>query len=158
MHHRVSSAQDSEMLHVKSSVKCCLLRCLQSAPLEESAWQSTGCDVWKRLASNVQVCLVSSLSKWAIFLQKPTRQTFYQTQHVRKMNSYKGAAFVGSLSGSEGRGHAVESDMHSWSEATAGPGKHAPCGRNDVAARGHRLPLTPLFAQGSKNHIDFGSP
>lgn len=57
------------MLHVKSSVKCCHLRCLQPAPLEESAWQSTGCDVWKRLASNVQVCLVSSLSKWAIFLQ-----------------------------------------------------------------------------------------
>lgn len=45
------------------------LACLQPAPLEESAWQSTGCDVWKRLASNVQVCLVSSLSKWPIFLQ-----------------------------------------------------------------------------------------
>lgn len=52
----------------------------------------------------------------------------------------------------------VESDMHSWSEATAGLHKHAPCGRNDVPARGHCLPRIPLFGQDSKNHIDFSSP
>lgn len=52
----------------------------------------------------------------------------------------------------------VESDMHSWSEATAGLHKHAPCGRNDVPARGHCLPHIPLFGQDSKNHIDFSSP
>lgn len=47
--------------------------------------------------------------------------------------------------------------MHSWSEATAGLHKHAPCGGNDLPARGHCLPHIPLFGQDSKNHIDFSS-
>lgn len=126
--------------------------------LQESVWTRTSAQHAaviilgrSRNVSNVHICLLCLCYKWAIFQQKPTRQAFHQMMKVRK-------TFFGSPSGSEGRGHAAESDMHSWSEATAGPGKHAPCGRNDVAARGHRWPLTPLFAHGSKNHIDFGSP
>lgn len=120
--------------------------------------------VWTRTSAQHAVIILggaetSATSKFVWFVSfqmghfsaKPTRQTFYQMMKVRQ-------TFFGSPSGSEGRGHAVESDMHSWSEASAGPGKHAPCGRNDVAARGHRSPLTPLFAHGSKNHIDFSSP